>query len=312
MIRINSESVFCGIPGSRGARRVEIFTKAGTDTVHGDDRPAASRQRDGFAKPCLADQAGHELLHRERLSPGSSDKSSRDRASFLVSGGRWRQDDNAFVHATVLSPGAGSPQPFGATVATPSTVRSGSAQVDVTAGSHTINASLRAGRGDGPRTWDCRAGSTCRSTPTTRSGEHDGTGAGCGRWTSIGQHMVNDARFEIQSRRLSATQPLASAPAVIVLDAFNAGGNQSAPVERSVSGWLASETLTLQRGSTPSRPGAQIESTRQAYVDRSGFGGTYTFGASDVEHAAPWSRLPVLNAARRPIPISPIEHYAGR
>jgi len=297
MIRINSNP-FSAEFAEQGARRVEIVTKAGSDTFHGDVGLQLRTSAMDAQNPVSETKPDTSYSTAKGYLQGPIIK---DHASFLVSGGFWQQDDNAFVHATILSLGARSVEPFGATVATPTNVRSGSAQVDVRAGSNTINASFaRADETD--HSLGLQSGFDLPEHAYDRTAS-DNTGRLW--WTSLGRRTVNDVRIEV-TRGLSQTLPLTTTPAVIVLDAFNAGGNQAAPVRRAATGWLVSDALTMQRGSHTFKTGGQVESAREDYLDRSGFGGTYTFGA-DVERDA--LGRPVLNPAGGPIPISPIERY---
>src|SRR5262245_29115416 len=296
MIRINSNPFSAEFP-QQGAQRVEIFTKAGADGFHGSAglqyRGSAMDSRNAVSKttPDSSYQNAKAYLEGPVL---------KDHVSFLASGGYWRQDDNAFVHATVLPPAAGLPLPFSATVSTPTDVRSASAQVDVRALDQTINASYEQAD-EKDRSLGLQSGFDLPEHAYDRSA-NDRTARLW--WTSVGDHMVNDVRLQA-TRSSSITAPRVTTPAVIVLDAFNAGGNQNAPTDRSAVGLLLNEALTLQRGRHTFKIGGEIETTSQDDFDRSGFGGTFTFGA-DVERDA--QGRPIASAGGQ-IPISPIEHY---
>src|SRR5262249_43965522 len=90
------------------------------------------------------------------------------------------------------------------------------------------------------------------------------------------------------------------------LEAFNAGGNQDVASHASNVGMQGSETFTMQRGRHVVKAGVTIDNTRYDSIDRSGFGGTFVFGA-DVERDA--SGNPRLNGAGQTTPVSPLENY---
>jgi hypothetical protein len=124
-------------------------------------------------------------------------------------------------------------------------------------------------------------------------------------WTAIGRRAINDVRVEV-TRSYAATDPLLTAPAIVVLDAFTGGGNQEARSRTSTTGVELAEALTVQQGSHTWKAGIQFESAGQASIDQSGFGGTFTFGA-DVERDE--SGDPVLTDDGLAVPIAPIETY---
>jgi hypothetical protein len=125
-------------------------------------------------------------------------------------------------------------------------------------------------------------------------------------WSYVGaRHAVNDVRIEL-SRTVSGTIPLSATPEVLVLDAFNTGRHQEALTRQTVEGIRVAETLTVQASRHNWKIGAEVERRGQASTDRSGFGGTFVFGA-DVERDAVGN--PVPNEAGQAIPIPPIENY---
>jgi hypothetical protein len=297
MIRINSNP-FSAEFFQASARRVEIITKPGSDSFHGDigvqSRTSALEARN----PVSETKPETQYYNYKGYLQGPI---SKGHVGFLGSAGHWQQDDNAFVHATVLDPSTLVAQPLASTVATPTRVTSGMAQLDFRLSNQLINASY-VKTDESYRNLGLEGGFSLPEYAYDRS-----TTDNVGRlwWTSIGRHAVNDLRFEI-TRNSAATDALVTAPAVLVLGAFNAGGNPSANSRRSTDGMQGSEVVTVQRGTHTFKTGIQFEATRQQNVDRSEFGGTFTFG-SDVERDS-FGR-PALNGAGEQIPISPIENY---
>jgi hypothetical protein len=102
------------------------------------------------------------------------------------------------------------------------------------------------------------------------------------------------------------SMPTASGPAVLVLDAFAAGGNQSSASRATTIQLDADDTYTTVRGEHTLKAGVQLQTVRLSSMDRTGFGGAFTFGA-DVERDA--SGAPVLSLGGLSASISPIESY---
>jgi Carboxypeptidase regulatory-like domain len=297
MIRINSNP-FSAEFSQQSAQRVEIVTKPGSDSFHGDIGVQSRTSALDARNPLSETKPETRYYNSNGYLQGPIRKG---RVGFLLSAGHWQQDDNAFVHATVLDPSTLAAQPYAATVATPTQVTSGMGQLDFKLVNQLVNVSY-ARTSESYRNQGLEGGFSLPEHAYNRSAKDD-----VGRlwWTSIGRHVVNDLRFEITQGSMS-TDPLVMAPAVLVLGAFNAGGNQNANSRRSTVGMQGGETLTVQRGSHTFKTGIQFEITRQDIVDRSDFSGAFTFG-SDVER----DRFgePVLNQAGEQIPIPPIESY---
>src|SRR5262249_9781805 len=225
----------------------------------------------------------------------------RGRLDFLAYAGHWQQDDTAVVHALVPNPATGSPQSFGTAVSAPIRIRSLMLGTNVRVSNHRFNVSYT--RNDETRrNQGLQSGFVLPERGYDRSWKDEAARLW---WTTMGDRSINDVRFEL-TRNSAAASPLLAAPAVVVLEAFNAGGNQDVAARASTTGLQGSETFTTQRGRHTLRAGARVENSRYDSVDRSGFGGTFVFGA-DVERDA--SGNPLLNGAGQTTPVSPLDNY---
>ena len=296
IVRVNS-NLFSAEFSQAGAQRIEIVTKPGGDALHGDigfqSRATPFESRD----PITGTKPHTRYSNYKGYLQGPI---AKGRVGFVVSAGYWQQDDNAFVHATVLSPATLNSEGLRTAIPTPTAVESLSAQLDVKWRSELINMSYTK-TSEQNRNLGLLSGFDLEEHGYDRTANDE-----VGRlwWTTVSGQAVNDLRFEV-SRGFATTTPLATTPAVLVLDAFNAGGNQTAGTQRSTTGIQAAETLSVQRGRHTVKAGVQLEITRQNSIDRSGFGGTYTFG-TDVERDG--FGTPIGNAGEQ-IPISPLERY---
>jgi hypothetical protein len=297
MIRINSNP-FSAEFSQPSVRRVEITTKPGSDGFHGDATVRARDNRLNERNP-LSDTKPQGLY--QSVNGYLQGPIKKGRIGFLVYGGQWREDDNAIVNATVLDTGTNLSTPFSKTISTPTTVTSFSIRTDFRFFNQSINLSY-----EGAENTESNRGLASGFDLLEHGYDHwNADDVGRMWWTSIGSRSLNDVRVELM-RRVTTTTGRATSPEVLVLDAFNAGGNQNAGLYATTVGVQASDTFTILLGRHALKTGVRLETTEQRSVDRSGFNGTFTFGA-DVERDA--AGQPVLNVSGQSIAISPIERY---
>jgi hypothetical protein len=297
MIRVESNP-FSPEFSHPGTKRIEITTKPGADGFHGDTRFQYRDSRTDSKNPLETTKPLTEYRNVNGYFQGPVVK---DRIGFLAYGGHWDQDDTAIVHAWVLDPAASLAQPFNRTVPTPTRVTTSLFKTDLAVRHQLFNLSYTRTDQD-QHNQGLESGYDLPERGYDRRSK-DQTGELW--WTAIARHAVNDLRLEATDSRASAS-PFSAAPAVVVLDAFSAGGNQDASYQTTTRTIDASEALTLRAGKHTWKAGVQYEQMNQASVNRSGFGGTFTFG-SDVERDQ--AGHAVLDAAGQPIPISPLENY---
>jgi len=296
-IRINSNP-FSAEFSQQSAKRIEIATTPGSDGFHGAGTVQGRSNRLNARSPLADDKPRGQYSNVNGYLQGPLRK---DRIGFLAYAGQWRQDDNATVHALTVDPAGHTTLPFTATIQTPAIVTSAELKFDARLFNQLLNVSY--GR-------------------TTNSHQRQGLDSGfdlpehayeqqstddVGRlwWTIPGRRSLNDFRVEV-SRGSASRTAVSDSPAVLVLDAFNGGGNQNAASRSDASAIQTSETFTLVRGRHTVKTGLQLETVAQDSVDRTGFGGSFTFGA-DVERDA--LGRPLVDAAGQSIPIAPIETY---
>ena len=297
-IRINSNP-FSAEFAQQSVRRIEITTKPGSDGFHGDGTLQARSNRLNARNPLAGTKPQGQYRNFNGYLQGPVKKG---RAGFLVYAGQWRQDDNANVHATILDPESRAPTPFLATVQTPAIVTSGELKLDFRIAHNVFTAAFG-------RTVETHRGQGLSSgfdLPERAYDRRSTDSVGRFSWTTLGRHSIHDVRVEV-TQTVGVRAALIDAPAVMVLDAFNGGGNQNAASRSTGLTVQASDTLTVVRGRHVMKTGVQLETVDLSSVDRSGFSGTFTFGA-DVERDA--SGSPVVTGSGLTIPISPLETYA--
>lgn len=298
MIRINSNP-FSAEFSQPGLDRIEIVTKPGSDTYHGEIRfqggDSALNARNPIAttKPPMRTRNVNGWLQGPIV---------KGRLDFMAYAGQWQQDENAVINATVLDPAGGVTEPFTTAVSVPARINSFQFGMNVRPmNNHRVNVTFTRNE-ETRRNQGLEGGFDLpeRAFDRTQTDE-----VGRMLWTAVGSHAVNDVRLEV-TRNRGGTDPLVNAPAVLVFDAFFAGGNQTVGTRSSSTLTQGSNTLTLQRGRHTAKTGVLFETVAQDSVDRTGFNGQFLFG-TDMERDA--SGNGILNEAGQPTLISPIENY---
>jgi hypothetical protein len=297
MIRINSNP-FSAEFAQPGLDRIEIITKPGSDTFHGEATGQAGNSALDAPNPLSATKPKTSIWNYHGYLQGPIEKGRLD---FLAYAGQWQQDDTAVVHATVLNPATSAAQSLATAISAPTRVTSAMLGMNVRVANQRFNVSYTRNN-ETQHNLGLDTGFDLPQHGYDRSSKDEDARLW---WTSMGTHSVNDVRFEL-TRNFVEASPLLAAPALLVLNAFNAGGNQDVATRATTTGLQGSETFTIQRGRHTLRTGIRVDGSTYDSTDRSGFGGTFFFGA-DVERDA--SGNPALNAAGETTPISPFESY---
>ncbi|HET9531294.1 MAG TPA: hypothetical protein VFQ92_13135, partial [Blastocatellia bacterium] len=122
----------------------------------------------------------------------------------------------------------------------------------------------------------------------------------------VTEQAVNEMRIQL-SRDNSGSAAITDAPALIVQDAFSAGGNQgSLFVDETEDSFDLTNNLTYTYKKHTIKAGINVEAEKYKYINRSNFGGTFTFG-TDFERDA--SGNVITGPGQAPVPISPFETY---
>ncbi len=100
----------------------------------------------------------------------------------------------------------------------------------------------------------------------------------------VGRRFFNESRFQVRSSD-TASESLTKTPALIVLDAFNAGGAQVAGGRHATEIELASD-MDFATGRHSARAGVLIEAGRYRSDDVRNMAGTFTFSSLDAFEAS--------------------------
>jgi carboxypeptidase family protein len=285
----------------RGNNRVEIITKPGSDKLGGN---VQLRFNDESLNARNAFATNRAPLQVRDFNANLTGPIIRDRWGYFIEYERERQDENAFINATILDLATMSTRLFPATALTPArdddfTIRTNFLVTEKnTLGlwydyEHETEENqgldggfdlLERGFDNSERRHMLRASLT----------------------SLIGAGAINEMRLSL-SRRIEETKARSDATAVIVLDAFSSGGNQQSLFNSESRDRLdLVDNFSLTRGKHTIKTGGRIEYARYKFLNRANFGGTFTFG-SGFERDADGNVITGADGA--PITITPIEQY---
>jgi len=299
ILRINiNQNPYSAEYSEPGASRIEIITKPGSDTFHGGFNMTFNDEslnaRDAFA-------TFRAPFQDRRYGGYFSGPIIRNRWGFFFDFSRNETDGNGFVNAVVLDPISFLPIPFATTVLTPTRNYNVSIRTDYLATKkHTFGFQFRhnasqSSRSGGGFTLPERGSNSSSSENNVRFS----------LTTIASEHAVNEVRLQISSRE-TRSRALSDAVAINVLDAFNGGGSQSF-TDNSNNNLDFTDSLTYTRKTHTFKTGFKAEAVQPDNLNRSNFGGTFTFG-QDFERDATGQIIPGSDGA--PIPITPIELYS--
>jgi hypothetical protein len=285
----------------RGNNRIEVITKPGSDKLGGNFQ---FRFNDESLNARNAFAATRAPLQVRDFTANLTGPIIRNRWGYFIEYERERQDENAFINATVLDPATLSPRPFISTALTPAredelTIRTNFfvTKKNTIGLWYDYEREAEENQGvDGGFDLPERGFDNSERRHTLRASLTSVIGAG----------SINEMRLSL-SRRVEETKARSEAPAVVVLDAFGSGGNQDSLFNSESRDRLdLVDNFSLTRGKHTVKTGARLEYSRYAFLNRANFGGTFTFGSGFERDAA---GAIVVGDDGAPITITPIEQH---
>jgi len=278
-----------------GTSRVEILTKPASEGYHGNGRVDFNDARLNSGNPFEPNRASYQTRTYEGFVGGPI---LRNRWGVLAYGGRWDQDDNVVVNATTVDPATLQPQPFNLNVPVPTSTTSYSLKTDVrVTENHT--AAVEYGLNEQDRqTAGLQSGFDLPERAYNGTSREETMSA----WvTSATPTVLNEFRARVTRNELT-DRAVTETPAVLVLEAFNSGGNQDVLFRDDTTERARVSNVTTFAGTAHSiRVGAQADVIRLSQVDRANFNGTFTFG-SDVVRDASGNPVAGVNGEQSVIP----------
>jgi hypothetical protein len=300
MIRINSNP-FAAEFSEPGRGRIEITTKPGSDKFHGEFalnfNDSALNARNAFASSRVP-------LQIRNYSGYFNGPIVPNRWDFLVYAGVWQQNENSVVNAIVLNPNTFLPQPLIQTVLTPTSNTDLSLHSNLLlTNKQTIGFGYSYTGGEA-KNQGLEGGFDLPERAFNSSSRNDALRFSL---TSIpDKNLLNQIRIQLRRYRFEALS-LDPRPAILVFDAFNAGGNQGSLFSQiSNKSLQVVDNLSYTQSKHTLKLGFRADAVHLLNDNRSNFHGTFTFG-TDFERDA--AGAPILGADKLPIVITPLEHY---
>ena len=285
-----------------GFGRIEIFTKPGTDTLHGNAlflfNDASLNSRNPFADNRPPNQTRmYNLTASGPVIP--------KRATVFLSMFRKELDDSAIVHSTILDSSLQA-VPLNTAVGAPKRFTDLAPRFDYLI-NKTNTFSLRytfdrvslQKEGVGGFSLPSQAYSLSTSQQVLQGVDT----------AVLSPRAVNELRFQFARERRTRTAASGS-PSIAILDAFNGGGSPIGVERFTSSRWELQDNLTTLRGRHTFKFGARLRGVQLNDVSPTNFSGTYTFDGGLAPALDPENHLitspdgsPVL------IQISSIERY---
>jgi hypothetical protein len=273
-VRINANP-FAAEFAEPGASRVEILTKPASGQYSGSGRIDFNDARLNGQDPFQPNRANYQSRTFEGYIGGPI---VRNRWGILAYAGRWEQDDNVVVNATTIAPITLQPESFRLNVAAPTRTTSYSLKTNVQVGQRHTAAVELVQEEQARRTAGLHSGFDLPERAYTGDSRERTANV----WlTSASPTVLNELRARA-SRKNVVDRAVTTTPAILVLEAFSAGGNQDALFREDTTDSARLANVTTFAGAAHSiRVGAQADIVRLAQVDRANFNGTFVFSSLD-------------------------------
>ncbi len=266
-VRINQNPYSAGYD-SLGFGRLEIFTKPGSDKLHGNLQAQFNDDTFNARNPYTGVQPPYHTLFLDGNVSGPIDK----KTSFFVSGSYNDAQNNAVVNAVILDPTL-VPTQLSQAVPNPQTTHTYSARVDrqlstnnTFTARYEYNNNLTTNGGVGLLTLPSEGFNSTLGTQTLQIGNTQ----------VIGTHRTNETRFQYIRTR-SNQSPNSDAPSVIVQGSFNGGGNPSQLLHDNQDRYEFQDYFSLEHGKHFLRLGGRYRLVRDANLSTGNYNGQYTF-----------------------------------
>ncbi len=299
-VRIN-QNPFSAEYDRLGYGRIEVFTKPGSETVHGSLNYRISDAAMNTRNPLLAVKPPY----RAQQADGDVGGSLGRKVSWFVDMERRDVTDNAVVSATVLDPNL-QPAALSQAVQAPFTSTAVSPRMDVQL--------------NGRNTLTVRYSWLGTGAPNEGVGQFVLPTAGYGMNTqhhtaqvtetaTPGAATVIESGFQFSRDTFNYTAPLGQT-SLRVLDSFTGGGAPVWPSFNSGDSYELHELVSMNRGRHTIKFGGRVRGTQLSDTSYRNFGGTFVFaGGTGPELNA--QNQPVLGPGGVPVqvPITSIESY---
>jgi hypothetical protein len=269
-IRINSNPYSAEFD-NLGFGRFEIFTKPGTDKLHGALAVIGTDNAFNGQNPYIV---GAEPPYYQLNIDGNLNGPLDKKTSFFLAGTVNDQQNNAALNAQIIDPVTLQQVPYSQALRDPLLTNTYSLRIDrqvtplntLTTKYEFVQATQTNGGLTAPLTLPTQAFDSGTNTQTLQLSDTQ----------VIGQHAVAETRFQYIRTRLTQG-PASSAPTLLVQGGFNGGGNASQQNRDDQDRYELQEYVDKQVGAHFLRFGGRYRLLRDSNESRQNYNGQYTF-----------------------------------
>jgi hypothetical protein len=273
-IRINQNPYSAENDTDPSSGMIQIFTKPGTDKLHGDFLLFGNDSAFNTQNPFVQNQPPYHSLQINGDVNGPINK----KASYFLSFTRRGYQTNSVVNAEILDPSDQNQIVFSQAIPSPTTFDRFGSRVDFQLGSKsTVTANYaytNSGQINGGVGQLNLAAQAFNSSAVTQLLQLSNSQV-------FGAKVVNDTRFQYLRTRTNQT-PVSSAPTLIVQGAFTDGGSSQGAFRDNQDSYELQNYLAIQAGKHYLSPGVRLRVHRDANVSQAGYNGEFTFSGLDA------------------------------
>ncbi len=292
-VRINQDP-FSAEYDKLGYGRIEVFTKPGSEAVHGSLSYRISDAATNTRNPLLSIKPPYRAQQMDGDAEGPLGK----HMSWFIDFERRNIQDNAVVAATILDPSF-HVTPLSQAVLAPYTSTSISPRLDW----QVDNRNTLTFRYSWLQSADQKSGVGQFVLPSAGYGLQEAHHTGQITETFVlGPQTVVETGFQF-NRDSNVYQPYTSLPSLKVLDAFTGGGPQIGPSLNNENEYELHNYTSIVHGANTVKFGGQLRTVRLNDTSYRDFGGTYIFSGGTAPELNAQNQ-PVLGPDGQPIQIS--------
>ncbi len=270
-IRINSNP-FAAQYDRPGQGRIEIFTKPGSEELHGEILFQFSDAALNSRNPFVTEKPAYQRRQWEGEVTGPIGK----KTTFFFDFERRDIDDNAFINATTLDSSL-TPVTLRQAIVTPLTGVELNAKIDRQVTKNHALTVKYGYQGDGRDNQGVGGFSLASRAYRVVSSEHVLQAVETG---ILNVHTINETRFRFR-RQAADENGGTTAPSISVLDAFTSGGSPLGASFDHQNRYELQNSTSYVRGSHVMRFGGLIRAVTLANQAMQNYAGTYTFTSLD-------------------------------
>jgi hypothetical protein len=301
-VRIN-QNPFSSEYDRLGFGRIEVFTKPGSDTFHGQAFFSDSNNVFNARNPFSDTKPEFDARYYGGNVSGPLSK----KTSFFLDVERRQIQDDALIYGTQLDTSL-NPVPVNETLATPQRLTIVSPRLDyqltpknTLVVRYTYNQNDKDNAGVGGFALPSEAYNTTLGSQNVQITET----------AMVSAHAVNETRLQFYRTR-SDSYGNNTVPTLTVSDSFSDGGSQVGRAWNSDDHWELQNYTSWTRGRHSLKAGARFRYSDQSDESPMNFGGSFTFNGGQGPELDPNTNQPILDSSGNPVMVqlTSLQRYA--